>query len=340
MLDAKEDAAGTTMECPYCLDQVIVPTSATAGPVPDPVSPTAITTPEQAFPVIKADPDTAAIPPVTSPKDSPDPVPEAGLDVSKPPRRIGKRLLVAFLVLVAVGCVGVTVALVIRGVLPYLAASRQTDARKQTAADMRLIGLAWYQYEEKHQPPALPSPRMVQPQVRGNTTGLSWRVAILPYLEAQSLFEQFDLTKDWNHPRNQPCWDKRPHVYECPWAPPTNQTMTPFQCFTGPKTLFPEDTKQVRLEDIPDGTAHTILFAQAANPVVWTKAQDMVIAPVPAWPSQPEALPLPRGRFLVVMADATVRVIDRNKMTDDTLRSLIDPRDGAKPALDWNDLER
>ncbi len=49
---------------------------------------------------------------------------------------------------------------------------------------------------------------------------------------------------------------------------------------------------------------------------------------------------MPQDRFFVVMADATVRMIDRRKINDDLLRQLINPRDGAKVQLNWDELER
>jgi Protein of unknown function (DUF1559) len=359
MLDAREESAGTKIFCPYCQHSATVPANNKVAPPPDvvPSVPTTAIQTEPTYPSVKANPDApregdARTEPADNlAKDSLGGSHPANLDVSRPPRRTGKRLLLAGVIIVAVGALAGTVALVVRLVIPSVQraredearrqeATRQAEARKKTAGNMRKIGLGFYDYAAKEKPPASLSPKMSQPQLGANTTGLSWRVALLPHLGHDALFEQVDVGKDWNHPRNQPLWDKRPPQYDCPWQPPSNATLTPFQVFTGPRTLFPDAKAEVRLEDIPDGTAHTILFAQAAAPVVWTKAQDMVIPPSPPWPNSPQPLPLPSGRFLAVMADATVRMIDRGKINDNILRQLIDPRDGAKPALDWDDLER
>src|SRR5437870_1453036 len=102
-------------------------------------------------------------------------------------------------------------------------------------------------------------------------------------------------------------WEKRPTCYDCPWQPRTNATPTPFQVFTSPDTLFPADAKgPLTLEEIPDGTANTILFAQAATPVPWTQAADMVLTktPDPFWQGRNNygPLPVPQDRFFVVMA--------------------------------------
>jgi hypothetical protein len=332
-LVAPAEAAGTTMTCPYCQHPEKVPQKV----APLPAAVTAITTPEQIPLSLTAIPNESG---ANADRQSTEKLDTAAAPDRSVAKKTNRRLPIVALLLLLVAGVGVcatVVVVVITVVIPAVRksqeAARQAEAKKQTIGNMRKVGLAWYTYEEKIK--TAPSPRMNQPALKTGTTGLSWRVDLLPYLDQKPLHDQFDLAKDWNHPRNQPMWEKRPAFYDCPWQPPTNTTTTPFQVFTGPDTLYPSDAKgALSLEEIPDGTANTILFAQAATPVPWTQAADMVLTKTPAhgWQGVYNygPLPVPQDRFFVVMADATVRMIDRRKINDDVLRQLINPRDGAK----------
>lgn len=44
----------------------------------------------------------------------------------------------------------------------------------------------------------------------------SWRVLILPYLDANDLFERYDLDEPWNGPNNRLLLDEMPNVFRCP----------------------------------------------------------------------------------------------------------------------------
>jgi hypothetical protein len=349
-LEAPAEAGGTTMTCPFCQHSENVP----QAPNVRSAAATAITTPEQVPLSLTANPNKTDANAERKTVEKPGAESVADLNVAKKPKRRFPIVVVLLLLGAGLGVCAIVVILVITLVIPTVQktqqaarqaeeTARQAEAKKKTIANLRKVGLAWYTYEEKVH--TAPKPRMDQPELKAGATGLSWRVALLPYLDQKPLYDQFDLTKDWNHPRNQPMWEKRPTSYDLPWQPPTNPTTTPLQLFTGLDTLFAPETKgTLILEEIPDGTANTILFAQAATPVPWTQAADMVLTKTPDAFFQGRhiygQLPVPQDRFFVVMADATVRLIDRRKINDDVLRQLINPRDGAKLLLNWDEVER
>ena len=45
---------------------------------------------------------------------------------------------------------------------------------------------------------------------------LSWRVAILPYVEQQALYNKFKLDEPWDSPHNKALIEEMPAVYACP----------------------------------------------------------------------------------------------------------------------------
>ena len=208
-------------------------------------------------------------------------------------------------------------------VLPACQTIREAERRTYTMNNMKQIGLACHSFYDTYK--TLPTPMMVVGK-DGKTVELSWRVSIMPFLEAAPQVAQIDRSSGWDSPANRPLAQSMPSQYDDAMrdAPDAPSPATYFQYFTGPNTLWPANAP-VEFKDIIDGTSHTILFAEGAAAVPWTKPADMVVAP-----NQP--LPLPadaRGDggfyFLACLADGSVRTINAPEAT---IHLLIDPRDG------------
>jgi RNA polymerase sigma factor (sigma-70 family) len=135
---------------------------------------------------------------------------------------------------------------------------------------------------------------------------LSWRVAILPYIEQQrALYEKFRLDEPWDSPHNKALLNQMPDVYAPVIRTDEPRGATYYQVFTGPGALF-EDPLGPKLERIKDGAANTILIVEAGSPVPWTKPEDVDIA-------KDKPLP-PLGRlfgdgFNAAFADGSVRYL-------------------------------
>ena len=84
-------------------------------------------------------------------------------------------------------------------------------------------------------------------------------------------------------------------------------------------TVF-EAGEKIRLVDIPDGTSNTIMIVEAADPVPWTKPEDIVFDP-------DKPLPKLGGEFPDIInaafCDGSVHTIDKKKIDDKLLRLLI-----------------
>jgi hypothetical protein len=182
--------------------------------------------------------------------------------------------------------------------------------RVQTINDMKLIGLAVHNYHDTFK--QLPPPRAA----KGD---LSWRVALLPYIEQDFLFKQFDMNKSWDQPPNQQMLVQRPKTYQSALHPAPDSSSTPFQYFTGPNSLFPQPTGRVTLLAAKDGTSNTILFAESKSPVPWSKAADM---------SATGALMVPADRYVICLADGSVKIVNPARVSEAELRGMIHPDDG------------
>lgn len=151
---------------------------------------------------------------------------------------------------------------------------------------------------------------------------LSWRVLILPELEENELFRQFNLDEAWDGPTNKPLAAKMPAVY-APVRGKPKPGETFYQVFTGPKSLF--DGKTLRtMRSITDGAANTGMVFEAATSVPWTKPGDLAFD---------EAKDLPKlggvfgGVCHVVLCDGIVKAL-RTDADATELKRLIMPADG------------
>ena len=70
---------------------------------------------------------------------------------------------------------------------------------------------------------ALPKPAITD---KDGKPLLSWRVAILPYLEQQELYNKFHVDEPWDSPHNKALIKEMPTTYACPSRPPVEPGMT------------------------------------------------------------------------------------------------------------------
>jgi hypothetical protein len=163
---------------------------------------------------------------------------------------------------------------------------------------------------------------------------LSWRVAILPYIDENDLYNQFKLDEPWDSPHNKKLLAKMPKLF----APLGIKTKEPYSTFfqvcTGPNTPWPTLATHPRLPaSFPDGSSNTLLIVEASEAVPWTKPADLVIDPKKPLPKFGAHLD---GVFMAVFVDGHFGSLRRN-LAAKTLRLLIDPADGQ--IIPWDEIE-
>jgi hypothetical protein len=161
---------------------------------------------------------------------------------------------------------------------------------------------------------------------------LSWRVAILPYLEQNALYQQFKLAEPWDSPNNKPLIEKMPKIYADPRIP-TKPGETVYKVFVGKEALF-EWKEGKRFVEVTDGLSNTLMAAEAGDPVIWTKPDDIEFDSTKKLPK----LELPGGvkEIAVLMGDGSVRKIDLNRVSEKTLKIVIGIADGQVTPPDWD----
>jgi|GEM_PF-1243675 len=213
--------------------------------------------------------------------------------------------------------------------LPAVDKVREAAARASDSNNLKMIGLAMHSYSDTYG--RLPNPSWGTKVVNGQPTGnLSWRVALLPYLEHDALYRQFKLDEPWDSEHNKKLIPLMPKVYSSPVAP-TPPGLTHYKAFVGPQALFSRPATRYGVSNIPDGSSNTIMVVEGGTSVTWTKPDDFEFDPTGALP--PIAPPGKAG-FNALLADGSVRFI-RSTIPEATLKLLIQPADGMVLPLDW-----
>ncbi len=107
---------------------------------------------------------------------------------------------------------------------------------------------------------------------------LSWRVAILPYIEENSLYKEFHLDEPWDSQHNRQLIDRMPDVYRSPDTGSRQSGRTRYLAASGRALMFPPD-RGVKIKEITDGTSKTIMVVEADpdHSVIWTKPDDLEV---------------------------------------------------------------
>jgi type II secretory pathway pseudopilin PulG len=205
--------------------------------------------------------------------------------------------------------------------VPAVAKAGEAARVSASINNMRNIQLALLMYEGAN--------GKLPPRVIKSADGkplLSWRVAILPYLDEQALHQQFRLNEPWDSEHNKKLLTLMPRSFAHPAGKGPGSSTTQYQIPAGKGTLFDTDAA-VKLSDgksFPEGTSNTALIVETApaQAVAWTKPDDVTISA-----DEPGALlnQVSRsGEYLLGMADGSVQRVSR--WDSDGLKGLLFPR--------------
>jgi hypothetical protein len=200
-------------------------------------------------------------------------------------------------------------------------------ARSKSANNLKQIALAMHNYHDTYGalPPAAICDKQGKPL-------LSWRVAILPYIEQQNLYEQFRLDEPWDSEHNKKLLEYMPNTYMMPgvkMAPGQHQTN--YRAFVGGGALF-DMRKGIKLTEVTDGTSNTLMVVEAAEGVPWSKPEDFSYDPKKPLPKFGEFFD--KG-FNAAFADGSVRFMSKD-VKEQTMRAVITRAGGE--VIDGNDF--
>jgi len=204
----------------------------------------------------------------------------------------------------------------------------------QSANQMRMVGLALHNFESSYKslPPA-----------RGGSvsTGLSWRVHILPFLEQAELYQQFHLDEPWDSPHNKSLVAKMPLVYRFGGGKLGQGMTTLVVPKYGDEARAIGDAPQgAGFREYRDGTSNTIMALEVseADATIWTKPDTFEINPQ----APRRGLEARGGRPLILMGDGSVHRLSASA-ADNDVRGLFTRAGGetiADGSIEWVESPR
>jgi Protein of unknown function (DUF1559) len=212
---------------------------------------------------------------------------------------------------------------------PHLTYNRASA--QESMSNLKQIGLAFHNYHD--------STGSLPHAIADSTgkPGLSWRVTILPQIGQANLYKSFKLNEPWNSEHNKQLVTRMPTIY----APPRVSTngYTYYRSFTGEGAIMPPPTQRaqpgqpfrgLKLFAILDGTSNTFMLAEAAEPVIWTKPEELPFAP--GKPPRLGGAVFAEG-FHAVFCDGAVRFLRRG-IDARNLSNAIQTNDGQIVEID------
>jgi prepilin-type processing-associated H-X9-DG protein len=225
--------------------------------------------------------------------------------------------------------VGMETPVLVALLLPAVQAAREAARRSQCVNNLKQIGLAMHNYHDLNG--NFPTQAITD---KAGKPLLSWRVAILPFLDQKTLYDQFHLDEPWDSPHNKELIKQMPQVYACPSRVQLEPGTTTYRVFSGPGALF-EANRPTRIDDITDGTSNTLMVVESSEAVAWTKPDDLKFDPKADLRANRffGAGSMHPGGFNALMADGAVRFL-KMSVAPQTFRALITRAGGEVIAAD------
>lgn len=202
--------------------------------------------------------------------------------------------------------------------LPAVQAAREAAMRAQSANNIKQIMLAFHNYHDVHR--SLPPAVLLGPDGK---TRYSWRVAILPYLGQQNLYDQYRFNEPWDSEANKEVLNQVPPSYQFPSRKGTDHAS--YYALIGKQTgLGNTPGEGVEFRDFTDGTSNTIVIVEADRQIPWTKPVDI---PYSDDADLPELGGFLSNGWHSGLADGSVRFIS-DSVDEQVLRNLFRKDDG------------
>ena len=181
--------------------------------------------------------------------------------------------------------------------------------------NIRECVLAQHNYHDSHK-----GLRLVGASDKDGKPLMSWRVAMLPFMDEMKLYKQFHLDEPWDSEHNKKLVPLMPKLFHHPESSKLNQEgKCRFQVPTGNGAIS-NGEDLVKFSEIKDGTSNTAMIVEVdeSAAIEWTKPED--------WAYQPGSPTQGLGninskRVVVGFADGHVEAISLDKI--DLLKSIM-----------------
>ncbi len=185
------------------------------------------------------------------------------------------------------------------------------------------------------------------PATAGGEPPMSWRVALLPYVDQAPLFNTYDLTKRRDESPNAAFLLQDFRSYRCPAverpADDQGRFFTSYVAPVGPHTIL-HGGEGRQLRDVTDGVSNTLLLVEACGlEILWTEPRDFDVTQGPVGinfkghgrTDSPGVMSgYHAGGVHALFGDGAVRFLSQ-KTDPAILEALLTADGGDDPGEDW-----
>ncbi|HUT91794.1 MAG TPA: DUF1559 domain-containing protein [Thermoguttaceae bacterium] len=233
--------------------------------------------------------------------------------------------------------IGVTVFALALGILvPLVRRIFREQQRAVCTNNLKQIGLALHNYHDVYR--CFPFAHVCGPDGK---SWHSWRMAVLPFLESSSTYDEYRFDEPWDGPNNRKLHSRQMYVYRCPVEaadPSVPATTTSYLAVVGPGTAWPVPG-QTRIADFKDGASNSILIVEVLDSGIhWMEPRDLKLEELELAinPKSGQGITSRHiGGACVLLADGSVHFLPSDTAPE-TLRSLFTIADGEPDP--WDDL--
>ncbi len=195
-------------------------------------------------------------------------------------------------------------------------ANKQIELQKRVSA-MKKIANALKAYESKNG--SLPSATPVAPG-GDHPPQFSWRVALLPEMGYQDLYDEFDFTEPWDSEKNMQVAKKIPDEFRAS----ADSIKSAIQIVTGENAMFNPNDAFPKIEDIRDLKIWTALIMESATAgEIWTQPRLSAGSPL----NKNDFVRQGEQGTLIIDASFNVRAL---KTTEDSFQAVITTGGGER----------
>ena len=259
-----------------------------------------------------------------------------GISPAYSPPKSSSGPVVGVIIMVVLGIGLVFGAILVALLLPAVQSAREAARRSQCSNNLKQLALAMHNYHDTYK--VFPAAILTD---EGGEPMRSWRVAILPFVEQQGLYSQYDFDVPWDDPGNQFLAGIPVSIYRCPSDPPSSGASslceTNYVMVVGKGTIGGEPNESVAFSDITDGMSNTIMMIEVGGSGInWMEPRDITLEEAITYITNPAASPFTQshpGGVNVALADGSVRFISSG-IDPGMLRALL-TRNGGEPVANF-----
>jgi Protein of unknown function (DUF1559) len=205
--------------------------------------------------------------------------------------------------------------------LPGVQKVREAAESAIALNNLKQIAIALHSYHDVHG--ALPPAAILG---KKGKKLLSWRVAILPFIEQENVYRLFKQDEPWDSEHNKKLSDLAIKTYMDPRAE-LKPGQTNYKAIVGDAAMF-DAVKGRRFAEVTDGLSNTLMVMAGGDPVPWAKPDDYDYDPKKEFPA--DYAKAFDDALLVLFADGSVRAINLATLKDRAamMKLLIERNDG------------